>query len=130
MAFSKRPIVCKLGDLEEARSMYAQSNALTGKNCTTIVHMGSFAFMFPELTIEESLIASARIDEIKTVDVWAVLITFFTILNPDQSYPFLNDLKNFPNKVTLNMESAIKQDLQKQAYPSFTLKYLPLQAMF
>ena len=29
-------------------------------------------------------------------------------LDPDQSYPFQNDLKNIPNKVTSNMEAASK----------------------
>ena len=56
--------------------------------------------------IEELSIASAEIDNLKTVNVWAVSMTFFTILNPDQSYPFQNDLKNIPNKVTSNMEVA------------------------
>ena len=32
MAFVKKPIVCKLNDLEEGRSMYTETNALTGKN--------------------------------------------------------------------------------------------------
>ena len=38
LAFGKKPIVCKLGDLGEARSIYTQTNALTGKSCTTAVH--------------------------------------------------------------------------------------------
>ena len=38
MAFGKNLIVCKLGDLGEARSMYTQTNALTGKNDTAAVH--------------------------------------------------------------------------------------------
>ena len=50
--------------------------------------------MVPELIIEELSIALAGIDELKTVDGWAVSITFFTILNLDQSYPFQNGLKN------------------------------------
>ena len=65
--------------------------------------------MVPELIIEKLLIASAGIDELKTVNVWAVSMTFFTILNPDQSYPFQHDLKNIPNKVTSNMKAAFKQ---------------------
>ena len=69
MAFGKKPIVCKLADLGEARSMYTHTNALTGKNPTTSVHRGSLAFMTPELIIEESSIVSAGIDELKTVDV-------------------------------------------------------------
>ena len=85
MAFGKNPIVCKLGDLGEARSMYTQTNALTGKNCTTAVHRGSSALMVPELIIEELSIASAGTDEIKTVGVWVVSMIFLTILNPDQA---------------------------------------------
>ena len=54
--------------------------------------------MAPELIIEELSIASAGIGELKTVDVWAVLMTFFTTVNPDQSYPLQNDLENIPNK--------------------------------
>ena len=80
--------------------------------------------MAPELVIEELSIASAGIDELKTIDIWAVLMTFFTILNPNQPYTFQNDLKNIANKVTSNMEVAFKQELQKLAYPSFSLKYL------
>ena len=65
----------------ESRDVYTQTNALTGKNCTTAVHRGSLAFMVPELIIEELLIASAGIDELKTAGVWLVSMTFFTILN-------------------------------------------------
>ena len=83
MAFGKKPIVCKLGDLGEARSMYTQTNVLTGKKCTTVVHRGSLVFMVPELIIEQLSIASAGTDELKTFDIWAVSITFFIILNPD-----------------------------------------------
>ena len=43
MAFDKKPINCKLGDLGEARSVYAQTNAVTGKNVTVAVHSGSLA---------------------------------------------------------------------------------------
>ena len=65
--------------------------------------------MVPELIIEELSVASAGTDGLKTVEVWAVSMTFFTILNLDQSYPFQNDLKNIPNKVNSNMKAASKQ---------------------
>ena len=48
-------------------------------------------------------------------------------INPDMSYPSQKDLKNIHNKVTSNME---EQESQKQAYPSFSLKYIPGQTMF
>ena len=69
MAFGKNPINCKLGDLGEARLMHTQTNALTGKSYTTAVRRGSLAFMVPELIIDELSIASAGIDELKTVDL-------------------------------------------------------------
>ena len=69
MAFGKKPINWILGDLGEARSMYTQTNTLTGKSCTTAVHRGNLAFMVPELIIEELSIASAGIDELKTVNL-------------------------------------------------------------
>ena len=109
IGFGKKPIICKLGDLGEAKSMYTQTNALTGKNCTTAVHRGNLAFMVPELIIEELSIASTGIDELKTVDVWVVSMIFFTILDPDQTYPFQNDLKNISNNVTSNMKAAFPQ---------------------
>ena len=53
--------------------------------------------MVPELIFEELPIASTWTDELKTVDVW-VSMAFFTILKPDQPYPFQHDLKNIPIK--------------------------------
>ena len=88
MAFSKKLINCKLGDLGVARSGYTQTNALTDKNCATAVHRESLALNVPELIIEELSIASVGTDELKTVDVWVVSMTLFAILKPDQSCPF------------------------------------------
>ena len=89
-----------------ARSIHTLTNALTDKSHTTAVHRGSLAFMAPELIIEEWSIALTGIGELKTVDVWVVSMTFFTILNPDQSYPFQYDLESISNKVNSNMKAA------------------------
>ena len=62
--------------------------------------------MVLELINKELLTASAGIDELKTVDIWVFSMTFFTILNPDQSCPFQYDLKNISNKVISNMKAA------------------------
>ena len=80
---AKNLLTLKLDELGEARSSHIRTNALTGKNWTTVVHKGSLPFMVPELIIEELSIASARINELKTVDVWVVSMTFFTRLKPD-----------------------------------------------
>ena len=51
--------------------------------------------MDPEMIIEELSIASAGVDELKTINVWVVSVIFFIILNPDHTYPFQNDLKKY-----------------------------------
>ena len=124
IVFGKKPIVCKLSDFWEARSMYSQIYALTSKNYTTALHRGSLAFMAPELIIEELSIASAGIDELKTVDVWAVLMTFFTILNPDQSYPLQNDLENIPYKELQIWKQLLNRSYRSKLILPFSLKYL------
>ena len=78
MAFDKKTYCLQIRWFGESKA-----DALTGKNRTTTVHRGSLAFMTPELIIQELPIASAGTDELKTVDVWALLMTFFTILNPN-----------------------------------------------
>ena len=67
--------------------------------------------MAPEVIIAELSKSKARID-----NIWAVLMTFFTILNPDQYYPFQNGSKNIPNKITSNMKTVFKQKLQKLTF--------------
>ena len=76
---AKNLLFFKFGDLREARSMYTQTNALTGKNCTNAVHRESLVFMVPELIIEELSIASAGINELETVDVRAVSMILYNI---------------------------------------------------
>ena len=109
IALGKKPINCELDDLGEARSVYTQTTAWTSKNCTTVIHRGSLAFMVPKLRIEELSIPSARINKLKTVDVWVVSMTFFTTLKLDQLYLFQHGLKNIPYKLTSNMKAASKQ---------------------
>ena len=75
--------------------MYTQTNGLPGKNCITGVYTGSLAFMVPELIAGQ---LSVGTDELKTVEVWAVSMTLFAIINPDQSYLFQSDLKSSPIK--------------------------------
>ena len=58
------------------------------KTAQPLFILEALAFMAPEPIIEELSIALAGTDELKTVDVWAVSMTFFTILNPNQSYAF------------------------------------------
>ena len=89
VAYEKTPIVCKLGDLGEARSQATKTNILLQNSRTR----GSQAFMAPEISIEGKVLESACIDDLKAIDVWTLLMTFFVILNPDQRFPFHLNIK-------------------------------------
>ena len=49
--------------------------------------------MAPEILVQESILKSAGIEQLKSLDVWALVMTFFVILNPDQKNPFQYDLE-------------------------------------
>ena len=51
VAYEKTPIVCKLGDLEEARSEATKTNILLQNSRTKVLNRGSQAFMAPEISI-------------------------------------------------------------------------------
>ena len=51
--FQEHPIVCKLGDLGEARSTFEQTCMVTGNTHTRFITRGSTAFMAPEILIQE-----------------------------------------------------------------------------
>ena len=99
VAYEKTPIVCKLGDLGEARSQAAKTNIILQNSSTKDLNRGSQAFIAPEISIDREMLESACIDNLKSVDVWALLMTFFVILNPDQRFPFHLNIKfTAPNR--------------------------------
>ena len=65
--FSKQPVICKLGDLGEARSIVAQTCIVPGNTRTRFINRGSPAFMVPEIQIESHLLESAGIEEKKLI---------------------------------------------------------------
>ena len=81
--FQEQPIVCKLRDIGEAKSAFAKTCIVTGNTHTRLITRGSTAFMAPKILIQEELLEFARIDEMKKIDIWALLMTLFLIINPD-----------------------------------------------
>ena len=67
--FQDQTIVCKLGDLGEARSAFAQTSMVTGNTHTRFITRGSTAFMAPEILIQEEILEFAGIDEMKKIDI-------------------------------------------------------------
>ena len=107
VAYEKTPIVCKLGDLGEARSQATKTNILLQNSRTR----GSQAFMAPEISIEGKVLESACIDDLKAINVWTLLMTFFVILNPDQRFPFHLNIKETAS--TVPVDRAFNRFLRK-----------------
>ena len=56
---------------------------MVGKTKTKYLERGTAAFMAPEIVIEEYMLQTAGIDDLKSIDIWATIMTLFVLLNPD-----------------------------------------------
>ena len=91
--FKSEPIICKLADLGEARSKLLQTRVISNNSRTQFVRCGSPAYMALKILVKESILKSAETEQLKAIDVWSLVMTYFFILNPDQKNPFKYDLK-------------------------------------
>ena len=82
-----------MGDLAEARSELAKTSIIPGSTHKKHIDRGSPAFMAPKTQIDPQLLATAGLNDFKKIDIWVLLMTIYIIVNPDQSYPFAQDIK-------------------------------------
>lgn len=112
--FQNKPIVCKLTDFGESRSEEIQTATLcTGTvNETVNVYRGSPAYMAPDL---------------KYVDIWALGMVYFMILNPDLDYPYFLDIQQAKRHGARGKE-AIQTKMSNKELPLHSKKYHMCQA--
>lgn len=93
--FNVEPVVCKLTDFGESRSQLLQTSLIHAQ--TSNVERGTKPYMAPEIILESRKLSTASLEDMKAIDVWALGMTLFGILNPDTSFPFEIELKSiFP----------------------------------
>ena len=87
------PIKCKLTDFGESRSSLIKTQSFHMTN-TKNLDRGMPAFMDPEITLPElvKFRDSGSIEFLKKVDIWALGLVFYNLVNPSLSYPFKYDL--------------------------------------
>ena len=61
---SEQPIICKLGDISEARSIVVQTCIVPGNTRTRFIKQSSPAFTEPEMQIESQLLEAAGIQDL------------------------------------------------------------------
>ena len=128
--FEKRPVTCKLADFGERRSEMAQTKTLLS-NKTKLVERGTPAFMAPEISVDALKLTSVGIEQLKSIDNWALIMTIFVILNPDQEHPFFLDFQNDRKKgVSDSASNLLKKYLKRKCFPTFSRSYLMQQSCY
>ena len=91
--YESRPVVCKLTDFGESRSLLVRTQSLVGSK-TNNVDRGTVVYMAPELLVKEMLISGASINDLFLADVWALGMIFFSMINPSLKYPFRAEIRS------------------------------------
>ena len=65
--FAEQPVLCKIADLGESRSLVTQT-CMVGKTKTKCLERGTPAFMAPEIMIEECMLQTAGIEDLKRTE--------------------------------------------------------------
>ena len=117
--YATKPIICKLIDFGESRSDVAQTATLCNQR-TLNVYRGSPVYMPPEI-FNNSIGFSASLTDLKAVDVWALGMVFFMLLNPNLDYPYHVELQNkIPDKP---WRAVVGEHFAKSKLPTFSNKY-------
>ena len=116
--FNVNPIVCKLTDFGESRS-----KSLALHSHTQNVEKGTLPYMAPELILNN--LEGASVEELKEIDVWALGMTLFVLLNPDLEGPYILEHKDTP---VVPYRRVIESKLRVKKKPMMSKKYHRKQA--
>lgn len=80
--------------------------------------------MAPELLVEEMLITGASISDLFFVDVWALDMIFFSMVNPSLKYPYCSEIQSAGNISTQDeLKSFLRPMLRQKKHPLPDKKY-------
>ena len=115
--FKDQPIICKLADFGESRSAINQTNNVCRMVTSNIVR-GTPAYRAPELLRQNG--STLSLEDLKAVDVWALGMLFFVVINPDLKYPYQFELEKVP---TGNCLSVLERLISKNEKPDYSDHY-------
>ncbi|KAJ8019088.1 Serine/threonine-protein kinase BCK1/SLK1/SSP31 [Holothuria leucospilota] len=120
--FMLKPIVCKLADFGESRSRFIQTQSLLASKTFT-VDRGTVPYMAPETLVDDQLLDSASVHDLFLVDIWALGMIFFTLINPNLKYPWIKECRSAGCKSQEDFKKLLKSLLGKKELPSMDDKY-------
>ena len=96
-----------------------------------MVNRGSQAFMAPEIYLDQYMLETESIEQLKVIDNWEILMTIFTVMNPDQKCAFEFDVKGQQNtKKQTSQLNLLHQHLKEKLFPSSSPSFLSMPASY
>ena len=87
--------------------------------------------MAPETSLDQYMLETVSIEQLKVIDDWVLIMTIFIVMNPDQEYPFELDVKEQMNtKKQTSQLNLIPQHLKEKLFPSSGPSYLSMHASY
>ena len=82
-------------------------------NVTKMVNRGNQVFMTQKKYLDQYMLETAIIEQLKVIDNWALLMTIFVVMNLEQEYPFELDVKEFHPNNSINTRDLNGSELFK-----------------
>eukprot|EP00794_Sanderia_malayensis_P020952 gene20952-23002_t len=110
------PLLCKLTDFGEGRSLLIQTNSMLASKVKH-VDRGTPAFMSPELLIPTLRPADATMQDLMEADIWALGVIRYVLANPDIAYPYYAAIEARKPSAPCSNPHEIKELLMQQKGP-------------
>ncbi len=124
------PIICKLTDFGESRSLLIQTKSLLSSKVNEL-DRGSPAFMAPELLVLEKRPAVANIHDLKAADMWALGMIMFVLVNPDSKFPYRLEVeRERKSNPMIDPKDMLIKLQREEKYPESSGNYAKLQALY
>ena len=113
-----RPVICKLADFGESRSQLLQTNGLNDPS-TKDIFRGTIPFMAPEILLPERMTRGRKLslEDLKKVDIWALGLVFYCLINPSVSYPYEQEATDLPEIMMM-----LRQRKRPTSKPEYRIK--------
>jgi len=126
LEYSKEPIVCKLTDFGESRGSDIQTQSIAN-SCTNNLLRGTVAYMAPEVL--DFGLSEARSRDLEKIDIWALGMVIYCIMNADVPYPYKYEIENVRKRSKkANSFDIMKEILARHKRPRMSEQYKCQQA--
>ena len=123
--FADCPVICKLTDFGESRSTLLQTASIIHAK-TMNFERGTKPCMAPEILLEGKL-NCATMEDLKAIDIWALGMIFFSIINPDVEFPYEIELNSSAEKPPVQtakyFEKMLIEKMARKCKPQSSKKY-------